>query len=351
MANSGFPRRRRACLELSFADVYNPARPDRTRFARFDPPECLRSRMRNTLTCLIFAAGFAASSGALGEGVNTPPEDPRWGMLKQYCGDCHNAVDWAGGVAFDTMTPDSIAADAGVWEAALRKIRVRLMPPPDKPQPSQAQLEDFTKWLQSTLDHSASTPHAAYVPVQRLNRTEYANAVRTLVGVEINAKDLLPPEIEVGGFDKVAAALNVSPAFLDQYVAAARIVSGIAVGDPKPKVGSTHHPAPTGLDGFQDAYVAGMPLGSRGGMKFRHNFPADGDYRVTIKDLDVGLYPRAAETRSTLLMLLDGREVFRHDVGGPEDLALVDKKGADGRAELMKRFANIPVQVGRGRRP
>ncbi len=303
------------------------------------------------LFAFLIATFLVAPTVALCEGLGAeaaPAVPEPWAVVQHYCTDCHNAVDWAGGVAYDTMAPDAIAEDGRVWEAALRKLRVRLMPPPDKPQPSQAQLDQLSGWLQTKLDESKSSPRAAYVPVERLNRTEYANAVRTLLGVEIKVKDLLPPEIEVGGFDKVAAALNVSPAFLEEYVTAARIVAGIAVGDPKPKLGSTHYPAPTGLDGFQDAYVEGMPPGSRGGMRFRHNFPADGEYRLTVKDLDIGLYPRAAETRSTLLILIDDREVFRHDVGGPEDLALVDQKGADGRTELMKRFANIPAPVKAG---
>jgi hypothetical protein len=310
----------------------------------------LRARMRNHLTCLMFAAFFAVSSNAFCEGVKGSPDSQgqEWDIVQHYCTDCHNTIDWAGGVAFDTMTPDSVAADGKVWEAAVQKLRVHLMPPPDKRQPSQAQLDELSGWLKTKLDHSQSTPRAAYVPVQRLNRTEYGNAVRTLLGVEINAKDLLPPEIEVGGFDKVAAALNVSPAFMDQYISAARYVAGIAVGSVKPKLSSSHYPPPTGLDGFQESYVDGMPPGSRGGMRFRHNFPADGEYRITIKDLDIGLYPRAAETRSTLVILLDDHQVFRHDVGGREDLALVDQRGADGRAELIKRFTNIPAQVKAG---
>jgi hypothetical protein len=274
--------------------------------------------------------------------------DASWATIKRYCTDCHNSEDWAGGVAFDTMTQDAVADDARVWESALRKLRGRLMPPPDKAQPAQAQIDGLANWLQSSLDQSSSTPQAAYVPVQRLNRTEYANSVRALLGIEVKVKDLLPPEIEVGGFDKVAAALNVSPAFLDEYISAARTIAALAVGDATPKLSSAHYPPPTNLAGAQDAYIDGMPPGSRGGMAFTHNFPADGEYRFTIKDLDIGLYPRAAETRSTLLILVDDTEIFRHDVGGPEDLALVDKKGADGRAEIMKRFTNIPAQVKAG---
>jgi len=271
-----------------------------------------------------------------------------WGLIKTYCNDCHNSEDWAGGVAFDTMSPSTIADDAKVWEDALRKLRGRLMPPPDKPQPNQHDVDQLVGWLEGTLDTTRITPRASYVSVQRLNRTEYANSVRDLLGVEIKVKDLLPPEIEVGGFDKVAAALSVSPSFMDEFISAARIVANLAVGDAKPKLASAHIPAPTGLAGFQDQYVDGMPLGSRGGMAFRYNFPADGEYRFTVKDLDIGLYPRAAESRNTLLILIDDREVFRHDVGGPEDLALVDHKGADGRAEIMRRFSNIPVQVSAG---
>lgn len=313
------------------------------------PPARLRARMRNPLTCLLFATALALSGSAFCSNVKGQAGPPApWHTVQHYCTGCHNATDWAGGVAFDTMSPDSIVADGRVWEAALRKLRVHLMPPPDKPQPTQAQLDALSGWLRTKLDDSTTTPKAAYVPVQRLNRTEYANAVHTLLGVDVNGKDLLPPEIEVGGFDKIAAALSVSPAFLDEYVQAARYVANIAVGDAKPKLSSTHYPAPTGLNGFQDSYVAGMPPGTRGGMRFRHNFPADGEYRFTIKDLDVGLYTRAAETRSTLVMLVDDKEVFRRDLGGPEDLALVDKKGPAGRAELMKRFANIPVHVKAG---
>ena len=100
--------------------------------------------------------------------------------------------------------------------------------------------------------------------------------------------------------------------------------------------------------GDQPAHIDGLPLGTRGGMKFRHNFPADGEYRFTIPDLGVDLYTRAVETRHTLIILVDGREVFRESLGGPDDLRTVDRGGAPGRAEIMKRFANIPVQVKAG---
>ena len=127
-------------------------------------------------------------------------------------------------------------------------------------------------------------------------------------------RQLLPAEIEVHGFDNIAAALSVSPAFLDQYVAAARLAARLAVGESVPKVASAHYPQPE--TGDQPVHIDGLPLGTRGGMKFRHNFPADGEYRFTIPDLGVDLYSRVVETRHTLVILVDGREVFRESVGG-----------------------------------
>ena len=136
--------------------------------------------------------------------------------------------------------------------------------------------------------------------MQRLNRTEYANAVRSLLGIEIKVQDLLPPEIEVDGFDNIAAALTVSPSFLDQYIGAARIIANQAVGEAKPRSAKTLYPATAG---DQDSYVDGMPLGTRGGMRFTHIFPADGEYHLNILDLDVGLYPRLPRRAQTLVVV------------------------------------------------
>ena len=137
-----------------------------------------------------------------------------------------------------------------------------------------------------------------------------------------------------------------SVAFLDQYVAAARVAAKIAVGEAKPKLTSAYYPQPLTAD--QPGHLDGLPLGTRGGMKFRHVFPADGEYRFSIGDLGIDLYTRAVETRHTVIILVDGREVFRESLGTPEDLKLIDQGGAPARAAIMKRFTNIPVQVKAG---
>jgi len=177
-----------------------------------------------------------------------------------------------------------------------------------------------------------------------MTRTEYATAVNDLLGLELAAKELLPAEIEVNGFENIAAALSVSPAFLDQYVAAARLAAKLAVGDPTKVTNATYLLPP----GEQPDHIDGLPLGTRGGMKFRHNFPADGEYRFTIVDLGIDLYSRVLDAPHKAVILVDGREVFRGVLGGTEDQRTVDRKGAPGRAEVTSRFANLPVQVKAG---
>ena len=271
--------------------------------------------------------------------------EQQWSTLKGYCTDCHSAAEAAGDVVFEGVPASAIPGKPKVFEAAVRKLRGGLMPPPGNPRPDQAQIEEFITATERAIDRGAPAHGAGHVPVQRLNRTEYAASVKALLGVEIDAKQYLPNEIEVDGFDNIAAALSVSPAFLEQYIGVARKVARLAVGEATPKLQSAYFPPPPGN---QDNYVDGMPLGTRGGTSFKHPFPSDGEYRFTITDLDVGLYPRALETEQTLVMLLDRKEVFRAKLGGREDLALVDHGGAPARAEIMQRFASIPVRVTAG---
>jgi mono/diheme cytochrome c family protein len=305
--------------------------------------------IRTVLAFSLLVQGTAAfAQAAAGAGAAVAPDlAARWGMLDTYCTECHNSTDWAGGIAFDTLTPADVPHDVKLWEASVRKLRGHLMPPPGNKQPTQAQKDAMVGWLETSLDARTETPRAGHVPVQRLNRTEYANTVRSLLGVEIKVQDLLPPEIEMDGFDNIAAVLQTSPAFLDQYLSAARFIAKLAVGSPTPKLSKTLYPV-SGTP--QDTYIDGMPLGSRGGMSFRHNFVADGEYHISILDLDIGLYPSAAESKQTVVMYIDGKEVFRGNVGGPEDLALVNREGADGRAKIIQRFSNIPVKVKAGTR-
>src|SRR3984893_16496867 len=273
--------------------------------------------------------------------------ESQWSTIQTYCFGCHNEYVRAGNLFLDELGAESVPEHPEIFEKAVRKLRGRQMPPPGNPQPSQQEVDALIGWLESTLDKMGQAHLAGHVAVQRLNRTEYANAVKDLLAVEIDPNQYLPADIAVEGFSNIAAALTVSPAFLEQYVNVARVVSRMAVGKPVPEVVKAAFPPPA--IGDQDGYVEGMPLGTRGGTRFQYTFPADGEYRVTITDLDFGLYPRGVENETTVVGLMDRKEVFRVKVGGEADREFVDRGGgAPAGAKLMQRFANIPVQVTAG---
>src|SRR5437868_5724435 len=291
----------------------------------------------------------SADSKVFSQPANQVAQHPesQWSTIETYCFGCHNKFVAAGNLFLDQLGAESVPEHPEMFEKAVRKLRGRQMPPPGILQPSQQEIDALVGWLESTLDESSKAHRAGHVPVQRLNRTEYANAVKDLLAVEIDPKQYLPAEIEVEGFSNIAAALTVSPAFLEQYVKVARVVSRMAVGKPLPEVVKASFPPPA--TGNQDVYVDGMPLGTRGGTRFEYTFPADGEYRFTITDLDFGLYPRGVENETVVVMLVDRKEVFRQKVGGDKDRAFVDRGGgAPAGEKLMERFANIPVQVTAG---
>ena len=293
---------------------------------------------------ILITASAPLQTGA--QTAQTPPAngpDQHRAMLSTYCFTCHNTRVKIGGLALDGLNLQAPEDNAQIWEKALRKLRGRLMPPPGNPQPPQKDIDSFVAWMENTLDSRAKGPKAGYVPIQRLNRTEYAASVKALVGVDVDAKDVLPQDIQVAGFDNIATVLSVSPAFLDQYITAARQIAKLAVGNPTPPVSNVKH----SLAASQDGELP-LPPGTRGGMRFKHNFPADGEYRINILDLGLGLYSGTVENQTTLVIMIDGKIVFRKPIGGPADQALVDRKGPAGRDEIMSRFTKIPVQVEAG---
>ena len=287
----------------------------------------------------LFQASVAGQSGgrAVAAVVN-----PHQAMLDSYCLSCHNSRANAGGLSLESLDLQAAADHAEIWEKALRKLRGHAMPPPGSPQPARQDVDAFVRWMETALDTGAHGPTAGHVPIQRLNRTEYVASVKALVDVDLKAADALPQDGQVDGFDNIAAALTVSPAFLSQYITAARQVAKLAIGNPNAPVASTKY----GIAAHANPDVP-LPLGTRGGIGFRHNFPADGEYRITINDLGVGIYNSTLENQSTVVIMIDGRTVFRQTIGGPDDWQL-HAKGPQGRARIMDRFAKIPVQVEAG---
>ena len=302
-----------------------------------------------------------AAAPASAPATSAPPSEGQthWKLVENYCVKCHNITDWAGDVAFDSMTPDEVPEDAKIWETAIKKLRSGLMPPPGKPHPDHAAVASMVSWLETTLDKAQSTPYAGFVPLRRLNRREYANAVRDLLDLDIDAATWLPQDPLKEDFDTNAELLQMTPAFMDQAVTAARALALQAVGDPKSVPLETTYGSPANMilslaaapapgSGNQERYKDGMPFGTRGGMSVEHNFPADGDYVLTIGDMALARTVPNLEFENTVIALLDGKEFWRTELGGEEDHKAVDQKLDDAVARINGRLKDIHFHATEG---
>jgi mono/diheme cytochrome c family protein len=305
--------------------------------------------MRGAVVSVALGAALVAIGAGYLWNVHKPQPNAtqQWALFGKYCTDCHNRDDYTAQIAFDKMTPESIAAEPEIFEAAVRKLRGGQMPPPGAQQFDVDTRRQWVGWLEHTLDAAAvQKPAPGRVALHRLNRTEYANAVADLLALQIDVKALLPKDDESDGFDNVANVLKVSPSFLEQYIAAARVISEMAIGDAKAKRDSRVYYMKPGTN--QNYHVEGMPLGTRGGMLVEHMFPADGQYQFDIGGLARARYVEGLEYRHKLILTIDGVKVFENEIGGREDVAAVDLRQAAAVAELNGRFERIRVPVTAG---
>ena len=282
--------------------------------------------------------GFAVAAvgGAVIVWTQTHHGRAQWATVREYCFDCHNRLDRAGGKAFDAMSPDRIAENAETWEAAIRKLRGGLMPPAGERRPDGQAVAELVSWLENEIDTSVTEPAPGRVSLRRLNRREYAHAIHDLLALDVDPAALLPQDNVEGHFDNNADALQVSPSFVDQYVYAAREIALEAIGDLEaPPVTTTYgDPAnmvislpPQGAPGTgrQQHHVEGMPFGTRGGFIVEHNFPADGEYELTIGDMALAREVPRMEFENTVVALLDGEEFYRTNIGGEADHKAIDQ--------------------------
>ena len=317
--------------------------------------KCARAPIRlaaalllTALPCLAAAPAQPATAESAtpkaAEGAAPPP----WALLEKRCSKCHNSEDWAGGIAFDTMTPQAIPGDAETWEKAVRKLRGRLMPPPGNAQPDQQTIDSFVSWMEGELDHAA-VGHVApgSVGLHRLNRTEYGRAINGILGLNVDVGSMLPKDVSSDGFDNVAAVLRISPSFLDQYITAARNVSRQAIGRASGKPSSREYRV-NGAD--QSEHIDGLPLGTRGGMLVRHYFPADGVYEFNIREFFFGGagYITKVDSKHHVILTIDDVRVFEQDLGGKDDLKAVDQEQATAADQMQQRFNHIRVKLKAG---
>jgi hypothetical protein len=238
--------------------------------------------------------------------------------LQQYCITCHNTRARTGGLAIDELDIAHVNRDKEAWERVVRKLRVSAMPPSGARRPDVATANALITWLEGELDR-AGTTHPGRPTLRRLNRAEYANAIRDLLALDVDVKSLLPPDVAAFGFDNVADAQGSSPALLQAYLAAARRISAVAVGDSRVGVGSDTYTARQDLS--QDVHLDGLPLGTVGGLRATHTFPLDGEYEFQVRLYRTNLSAmRGLEDPHEVELTVDGERILTASVGGDQDL-------------------------------
>ncbi len=276
---------------------------------------------RLTSTALILA-GVAAVTGC--QPSREQLAATHKATVDHYCLDCHDYAGREAGLTLQDADLVDVADHAATWEKVIVKLRGHLMPPPGGPRPSAEEADSLVAYLENSLDAAAAaSPNPGPAAIHRLNRTEYGNAIRDLLALDIDAADFLPADDEGYGFDNIADILRVSPSLLESYLDGSAKIAALAVGDPNIKAVSSVYRAPADLS--QREHIEGLPLGTRGGILIKHNFPLDGEYdfRVFLLRNIVG-YMTGLEWPHELEIAIDGERVFLADVGGPEDNKMSD---------------------------
>jgi hypothetical protein len=265
-------------------------------------------------------------------------------LLDQYCIKCHNYTDYAGGVEFEVFDPATAYDDAKTAERMVRKLRAGMMPPAGKPRPDFATLQAFASMLEQNIDsHAKPNPH---VPkLHRLNRAEYANAVRDLLSLDLDTAQFLPPDDVSRGFDNQAGTLTLSPALLEAYLSAAARISRVAVGTAAAPTQVTYRVAE---DTTQNYQVDGLPFGTRGGLAIDHTFPSDGKYTFKVFSVNLGnmgnFRPFGEIRGEQLLVYVDGERIAQVD--WDKALGVGKRFDEEGSGQLHTIDVTAPVKAG-----
>ena len=298
------------------------------------------------------SAFIARTAGALSVGLlaagcgRMAPTDVA-AVLDEYCAGCHNPTDLDGGFAFADLDAAHVEAHPEIWETVVRKLRTRTMPPQAaERRPDLTTYERLATWLEGELD-SKAVPTPGRAALRRLNRAEYANAIRELLDLDVDVAALLPPDDSAYGFDNNADVLVVSPALLERYLAAADRVSALAVGDPKTAVGAKTYTVPG--DHSQALHLAGLPLGTVGGMAVEHDFPLEAEYEFQVALFRNNLEGiRGLEHEHELEIAVDGMRVLLAPLGGEHEPEFPPDTIITARSDATDARLRVRAPVGAG---
>ncbi|HVZ22325.1 MAG TPA: DUF1592 domain-containing protein [Vicinamibacterales bacterium] len=255
-------------------------------------------------------------------------------LVDQYCVPCHNDRARTDNLTLQNLDMTTAGDHPEIWERVVRKLRAGAMPPPGMNRPPSADYDALRDWLENEIDRrAAGRVNPGTVVMHRLNRTEYANVIRDLLGLEIDSSGMLPPDDSARGFDNQAGSLTISPTLLEAYTTAATRIARMAVGYWKTPTEATYLPA---NDASQNEHIDGLPLGTRGGLVVRHTFPADGEYKFSIQNFGIGSFVPGEE----LEIVIDGvrARLFPYEGMGVNAGMTAER---DGTLE-----ATIPVKAG-----
>jgi hypothetical protein len=270
--------------------------------------------------------------------------------LDQYCVTCHNPRLKTGGLVLDTASLDRVAANPAVWEKVVRKLRLGVMPPAGSRRPDAATYDRVIESLEGEIDaQAAAHPYPGRPLLHRLNRAEYANAIRDLLGLRVDVSALLPPDDAAYGFDNVAEVLGSSPALLQAYLGAARKISAVAVADARIGVNRDTYTARQDLS--QDHHLEGLPLGTQGGLVATHTFPIDGDYEFQVRLWRTNLSAmRGLQDPHQVEITVDGKRVLLATIGGDDDLVRLQQNPTAASDEIEAKRLHVRVHVRAGAR-
>jgi hypothetical protein len=268
-------------------------------------------------------------------------------LVNTYCVTCHNEKLKTGGLILDKADVAHPPEGAEVWEKVIRRLRAGTMPPLGMPKPSPAAAGGLVTYLETSIDQAAAAkPNPGRAIAHRLNRAEYTNAVRDLLGLEIDASQLLPSDDESYGFDNIADVLKLSPVLLERYMSAAWNLSRVAVGDPNIQASTATYRVRPDLS--QGGHIPGLPLGTRGGLLVKHTFPVDGDYIFKVRLWRTTQdQVRGLEEPNQVEVTVDGARVFLQTVGSKADYEEMVKSSGQSQDTIDRRLTfRVPVKAG-----